>query len=161
MYLLKPLKSDVASSARHRSMSVISDATNFTRKSQRSRRTGIHTTKPPENQHTTISLMSILSNPKVLIALSGTVMGASCQGFLEASLEPYLEETYSLSVTKIGYTFLGLSVPYFFASPFWGYTCDHWVNPKVIQPVGHVFTIIGFIFIGPVGYIPGTVRSRP
>ena len=79
MYLLKPLNSDVASSARQRSVSITSDATVFTRKSQRSRRTGIHTTKPPENQQTTISLMSILSNPKVLIALSGTVMGASCQ----------------------------------------------------------------------------------
>ena len=74
-------------------------------------------------------------------------------------MEPYLEQAYNLSVTKIGYTFLGLSVPYFFASPFWGYACDHWVNPKIIQPIGHVFTIIGFLLIGPVGYIPETVST--
>ena len=155
MQLLKPV--------RQRNMSVSSNTTIFTTKTKRSHkshRTGIHTIKDaPENEtNSSISLMSVLSNPKVWLALSGTVMGASCQGFLEASLEPYLEMTYHLTVTKIGYTFLGLSVPYFFASPFWGYTCDHWINPKIIQPIGHVFTITGFILIGPVGYISETVN---
>ena len=54
---------------------------------------------------------------------------------------------------------MALSVPYFFASPFWGHTCDHWVQPKFIQPIGHVLTIIGFVILGPAGYIPYTVST--
>ena len=89
-----------------------------------------------------VGLCEVLRNPRVLQALSGTVFGASCQGLLEACLEPYLE-TFNLSITTIGLTFLGLSVPYFLASPIWGHTCDHWVNPKIIQPIGHVLVAVG------------------
>ena len=106
-----------------------------------------------------VSIFSLLKNPKVIIALLGTVMGASVQGLLEATLEQYLEVDFGLSITKVGLSFLGLSVPYFIASPLWGHTCDHWVSPKIIQPVGHFFTVIGFLLMGPVGYIPEEVRS--
>jgi len=37
-------------------------------------------------------MLPILGNPKVLLALSGTVYGAACQGFLEATLEPFLSK---------------------------------------------------------------------
>ena len=119
----------------------------------RSHRTAMHTTKPKSQ----ISLLKILSNPKVLVALSGTVMGASIQGLLEATLEQYLELDFGLDITTVGYSFLGLSIPYFIASPLWGHTCDHWVSPKIIQPVGQAFCILGFVLLGPVGYIPESV----
>ena len=102
-------------------------------------------------------MTSVLCNLKVIASLSGTVMGASCQGLLEASLEPYLEIDFGLSISKIGVTFLALSVPYFIASPVWGHACDNWINPRIIQPLGHLLTIIGFIFVGPAGYIPENV----
>ena len=84
--LLKPLHSDATSSMRLRSLSVRSDATSFTHKSHKSHRTGIHTTKTPPDKEKNVSMLRVLSNPKVIIALSGTVIGASCQGFLEARL---------------------------------------------------------------------------
>ena len=71
---------------RLRSLSVRSDATSFTHKSHKSHRTGIHTTKTPPDKEKNVSMLRVLSNPKVIIALSGTVIGASCQGFLEARL---------------------------------------------------------------------------
>ncbi len=35
-------------------------------------------------------ILPILGNAKVILALAGTVYGAACQGFLEATLEPFL-----------------------------------------------------------------------
>jgi len=37
---------------------------------------------------------------KVLLALAGTVYGASCQGFLEATLEPFLADQVKEKTTK-------------------------------------------------------------
>merc|ERR1712156_945876 len=71
-----------------------------------------------------IQLLPVLKNPKVLIALSGTIFGASVQGLLEANLEQFLEG-FNLNISQIGYSFLGLSVPYFIVSPAWGYICDN------------------------------------
>jgi predicted MFS family arabinose efflux permease len=123
-----------------------------TTRSHRSHRTSIHSVHPKP----VAELWPVLSNPRVLVALSGTIYGASCQGLLEACLEPYLE-TFDMTITQIGLTFLGLSVPYFIASPLWGHTCDHWVDPKVIQPIGHVLVAIGFVLLGPASYIPESV----
>ena len=56
---------------------------------------------------------------------------------MEACLEHYLEQ-FNLSITKIGLTFLALSVPYFLASPLWGYFCDHLFAPEYIQVLYYV-----------------------
>ena len=106
-----------------------------------------------------IQLLPVLKNPKVLIALSGTIFGASVQGLLEANLEQFLEG-FNLNISQIGYSFLGLSVPYFIVSPAWGYICDNLVNPKIIQPIGHGITAIGLLIIGPVSYIPPNVLMK-
>ena len=115
--------------------------------------------KSSEDDQPNIQLWPVLKNPKVLIALSGTVFGASVQGLLEANLEQFLEG-FNLNISQIGYSFLGLSVPYFIISPCWGYICDHWVNPKIIQPIGHGITAIGLLIIGPVSYIPPNVLMQ-
>merc|ERR1712226_771507 len=47
--------------------------------------------KSSEDNQPNIQLWPVLKNPKVLIALSGTVFGASVQGLLEANLEQFLE----------------------------------------------------------------------
>lgn len=44
-------------------------------------------------------ILPILGNAKVILALAGTVYGAACQGFLEATLEPFLsDEVFLLSL---------------------------------------------------------------
>ena len=112
-----------------------------------------------DNDQPNIQLLPVLKNPKVLIALSGTIFGASVQGLLEANLEQFLEG-FNLNISQIGYSFLGLSVPYFIVSPAWGYICDNLVNPKIIQPIGHGITAIGLLIIGPVSYIPPNVLMQ-
>ena len=77
---------------------------------------------------------------------------------LEATLEQFLEG-FNLNINQIGYSFLGLSVPYFFASPSWGYICDHWLHPKIIQPIGHIFTASGLLIVGPVSYLTPNVSN--
>lgn len=118
-------------------------------KSFRSHRTSIYTVKPKKVS----DLWPVLSNPRVLAALLGTVYGASVEGMLEANLEPFLEIEMNLTITQVGFTFLALSIPYFIASPSWGHVCDHWANPKVIQPIGHVVTFFGLLVLAPVGYM--------
>ena len=51
-------------------------------------------------------LCRMLSSPGVLVALTGTVFGAVCQGFIETFLEEYLA-IFGLSVSQIGVSFLG------------------------------------------------------
>ena len=60
------------------------------------------------------------------------IITAKNSGLLEACLEIHLEQ-FEMSVTMIGMTFLTLSVPYFFASPLWGYVCDHYMAPDYVQ----------------------------
>ena len=106
-----------------------------------------------------VGLLTVLKNVKVIMALSGTVFGASVQGLLEANLEQFLEG-FDLSINQIGYSFLGLSIPYFIVSPCWGYTCDHWVHPKIIQPLGHVVTAAGLLILAPVSYLTPNVSIQ-
>ena len=110
------------------------------------------TTEIPNPRKKT-QIWPVLSNPDVLLALTGTVYAAAVQGLLEACLEPYLEQ-FNLSITKIGFTFLALSVPYFMASPLWGYFCDHLVSPEYVQGIGNFIVICGFFVLGPAPYLP-------
>ena len=135
--------------ARNRNLSIRSDVTAKTTQSFRSHRTSIYTVQPKKVS----DLWPVLSNPRVLAALTGTVYGASVEGMLEANLEPFLEYEMNLSITQVGLTFLALSIPYFIASPSWGQVCDHWANPKVIQPIGHIITFLGLLVLAPVGYM--------
>lgn len=134
--------------------------------------TSSHRRRANENNHTNVPISSVLKNPDVLFALtgirvdlldftfrvsyfliSGTVYAAAVQGLLEACLEPYLEQ-FHLSITKIGFTFLALSVPYFMASPLWGYICDHLLSPEYVQAMGTLIIGVGFLALGPAPYLP-------
>ena len=50
---------------------------------------------------------------------------------------------------QIGLTFLALSLPYFVASPLWGYACDHMIESEYVQALGNFLTVIGFCLVGP------------
>ena len=61
----------------------------------------------PTSSSSLTSLRAMLAEPKVLLALLGTVFGAVCQGFIETFLESYLA-LFDLSVSQIGVSFLGM-----------------------------------------------------
>jgi MFS family permease len=94
----------------------------------------------------------LLSSPVVQLALLGTMFCATCQGFIESFLEEYLK-IFNLSVTEIGISFLGMSVPYMIATPIWGWLVDKWFQPEVVNPIGHLIIAASFILVGPVDYI--------
>merc|ERR1719376_1651715 len=94
----------------------------------------------------------LLSSPVVQLALLGTMFCATCQGFIESFLEEYLK-IFNLSVTEIGISFLGMSVPYMIATPIWGLLVDKWFQPEVVNPIGHLIIAASFILVGPVDYI--------
>ena len=60
----------------------------------------------PLSQSSLTSLKEMLSDPGVLLALTGTMFGAVCQGFIETFLESYLA-LFGLTVAQIGVSFLG------------------------------------------------------
>eukprot|EP00088_Acartia_fossae_P044123 TRINITY_DN4676_c0_g1_i3.p1 TRINITY_DN4676_c0_g1~~TRINITY_DN4676_c0_g1_i3.p1 ORF type:complete len:484 (-),score=84.86 TRINITY_DN4676_c0_g1_i3:282-1733(-) len=93
----------------------------------------------------------LLNSPMVLLALLGTIFSATCQGFIESFLEEYLK-IFNLSVTQIGLSFLAMSVPYMIATPLWGWLVDKWVQPELVNPIGHLIIAASLILIGPVDY---------
>jgi len=99
----------------------------------------------------------ILRSKMVLLALFGTMFSATVQGFLESFLEEYLK-IFGLSVTQIGLSFLCMSVPYMFATPMWGWLVDKYIQPEIVNPIGHLTIAASLLLIGPVDYI-GLVPS--
>jgi len=97
------------------------------------------------------SFSSLLRNPGVLLALFGTIYGAVCQSFIESFLEEFLS-IFSLSVTKIGISFLAMSVPYMTATPVWGWFANGHLQPEIISPIGHLLIACSFLLIGPISY---------
>lgn len=94
----------------------------------------------------------MLSSPGVLVALTGTVFGAVCQGFIETFLEEYLA-IFGLSVSQIGVSFLAMSVPYMIATPLWGWITDSLIQPEFISPIGNLLIACSLFLIGPVQYL--------
>lgn len=99
----------------------------------------------------------ILRSKMVILSLLGTMFSATVQGFLESFLEEYLK-IFGLSVTQIGLSFLCMSVPYMFATPMWGWLVDKYIQPEIVNPIGHLTIAASLLLIGPVDYI-GLVPS--
>jgi len=97
------------------------------------------------------SFSCLLRNPGILLALCGTIYSAVCQSFIESFLEEFLS-IFSLSVTKIGVSFLAMSVPYMIATPVWGWFADGYLQPEIIAPIGHLLIACSFLMIGPISY---------
>jgi len=102
--------------------------------------------------HSSISsLKEMISDPGVVLALTGTVFGAVCQGFIETFLESYLA-LFGLSVSQIGVSFLAMSVPYMLATPLWGWLADTNLLPELISPAGNLLILGSLVLIGPASY---------
>lgn len=94
---------------------------------------------------------SLLRHPGILLALFGTIYSAVCQSFIESFLEQFLS-IFGLSVTKIGLSFLAMSVPYMISTPMWGWMAEGFVKPELIAPLGHLLIASSFLLIGPIPY---------
>eukprot|EP00092_Neocalanus_flemingeri_P107350 GFUD01137792.1.p1 GENE.GFUD01137792.1~~GFUD01137792.1.p1 ORF type:complete len:280 (+),score=82.29 GFUD01137792.1:238-1077(+) len=97
-------------------------------------------------------VLSILSHPRVIIALLTATMGAYSIGTVEATLSPFLEHL-GLDVKMIAIAFLVMSFFSVVATPFFGWICDGKVSPWAVSCCGCVFMFICFAFLGPVPYL--------
>lgn len=61
---------------------------------------------------------------------------------------------FNLNKLAVGVVFVLYGGVYTVTAPAWGWICDHTEKQKIITCIGAVFTIIGFVFIGPVPYFP-------
>ena len=98
-------------------------------------------------------LRSVLSNPRVMIALLTTSMGSYSIGTVEATLSPYLEHL-GMEVKLIVVTFLLLSLCSVLGTPVCGWLCDGKVSPWLVSCSGCVLIFLCFAFLGPAPYLP-------
>ncbi|ODM95539.1 hypothetical protein Ocin01_11153, partial [Orchesella cincta] len=61
---------------------------------------------------------------------------------------------FQLNKLAVGAVFILNGGVYAVTAPVWGWICDHTDHQKLITLAGAIFTILGFIFIGPVPYFP-------
>ena len=114
---------------------------------------GLLVPDPTARQPGSAAFLSLLAQPRVVLALTGTVFGAVCQGFVESFLESHLA-LFGLSVTQVGVSFLAMSVPYMLATPVWGWLGDTRLPPQFISPAGNFIILVSLLLVGPAAYLP-------
>ena len=97
--------------------------------------------------------MKALRIPSVLLASYSVLAAAVSIGFLSATLEPHLRQFY-LEPVVMGLMFVIEGGVYALTAPIWGYLCDHKLKPKIATWIGAFLVTTGFLFIGPVPFIP-------
>ncbi|XP_023213749.1 MFS-type transporter SLC18B1-like, partial [Centruroides sculpturatus] len=107
---------------------------------------------PPENPG---NLKKLLKSPAYIIDLLCCVSSSFALGFNDATLEPHLRE-FGLSPVLLGTIFIVIGAIYALGSPIWGFLCDklHGRYTHILCTVGIFLSLIGFLFIGPVPFIP-------
>eukprot|EP00088_Acartia_fossae_P003742 TRINITY_DN115_c0_g1_i1.p1 TRINITY_DN115_c0_g1~~TRINITY_DN115_c0_g1_i1.p1 ORF type:complete len:453 (-),score=79.16 TRINITY_DN115_c0_g1_i1:233-1591(-) len=105
-----------------------------------------------DSSTSTEEYVRMLRSRMVMLSLLGTMFSATCQGFIESFLEEYLK-IFGLSVSQIGLSFLSMSVPYMLATPLWGWIVDKYLQPELVNPMGHLTITASLLLIGPVDYL--------
>ena len=98
-------------------------------------------------------VLSVLSQPRVIIALLSATMGAYSIGTIEATLSPYLEHL-SMDVKVIAMTFLTMSLCSVLGTPLCGLLCDGKMSPWIVTSCGFLLMFLCFAFLGPAPYLP-------
>lgn len=61
---------------------------------------------------------------------------------------------FNLTKVETGLVFVINGGTYALTAPFWGRLCDKLKRPRFLTLLGAVFILIGFLFIGPIFFIP-------
>ncbi|CAL8093265.1 unnamed protein product [Orchesella dallaii] len=99
------------------------------------------------------TVLSILKVPGVMLAACAIITAALSIGFLSSSLEPHVRQ-FGLSPVETGLVFVINGGIYAISAPGWGWFCDRTSEPKYITLAGAILVTVGFLFIGPVPFIP-------
>ena len=98
------------------------------------------------------SLRNITKVPNVLTILYVVVCAASGESFLFPLLEPHLRD-FRLNSTEMGGPFLVSGGSYMVCAVIFGKICTIF-QPKRIYFIGAILTIIAFVIIGPLPFLP-------
>ncbi|CAL8142736.1 unnamed protein product [Orchesella dallaii] len=98
-------------------------------------------------------MFRMLKIPVIAMTAYSIVAATTGVGMLSGNLEHHLEQ-FQLNKLAVGSVFILNGGVYAVTAPAWGWICDHTENQKKITLAGAIFTILGFIFIGPVPYFP-------
>lgn len=96
----------------------------------------------------------LLSSFVFVTALVVTSGAAITFGFIESLLELYLDKTFDLTVTQIGFCFLGYAIAYTLFTILAGVLTDSKVKPWSMNIFGLFTSVVAFYLLAPPPYFP-------
>ncbi|CAB3360916.1 Hypothetical predicted protein [Cloeon dipterum] len=104
-----------------------------------------------------ISLIEVLKVPAIAADVFSITVTAFGLGFTQATLEPHLRQ-FNLSAIMLGVFFVINGALYAVTSPFFGWLCDNYFQPKIITVIGCLLNVAGFMLLGPAPFLPFETR---
>ena len=102
-----------------------------------------------------VGILQVLKIPAVSVCIFSIFVTTFAQGFMNVSYTPRLEE-FNFSHSDIGFTYLSIGLPQFIACLFCGRILDKGFSPLILIFISTLFMTVGFIFFGPLHFIPIT-----
>ncbi|OXA63214.1 Synaptic vesicular amine transporter [Folsomia candida] len=102
-----------------------------------------------------LETFQMLRFPVIFMIAYSIVATAAGVGFLHSTLEPHLDVAQAnLNKFLVGAVFILNGGVYAIGAPTWGRICDQSEQPKYFTVIGSIFTICGFILVGPLPFLP-------
>ena len=99
------------------------------------------------------SVLTLLKQPRILLAAFTGLCGSISIGFLQATLEPHIRPL-NLSPFHIGLMFVLNGFSYAITAPLWGRLCDKWLPERAATSIGALIVVVSFLLIGPSPLLP-------
>jgi len=97
-----------------------------------------------------VSWKQILLCPGVMISCFGLTFAGSSWSWYQATLEPYLKNSYGLTSSQTGLVFTAFGTAYTICNPLLGYISDKGMDGLLMLIVGNSIIATAFFFLGPV-----------
>ena len=104
----------------------------------------------PTSEH---SVLTLLRQPRILLAACTTASASISISFLQATLEPHIR-SLNLTPIEIGLMFVLNGAMYAVSSPIWGRLCDKLLPERVVTMIGACVVAISFLLVGPCPLLP-------
>lgn len=111
-----------------------------------------HTNGETASGETDMKHYWLLRDPRFIAYLFNLFLDGLIFGFLEPTLEPYLDQ-FDHSSSGVGSVFSVYSLTFCIASAVCGFICHYKAETRSL-PLVHLFNILGFLLIGPAPFLP-------
>eukprot|EP00095_Tigriopus_kingsejongensis_P007961 maker-scaffold135_size322082-snap-gene-0.13 protein:Tk07961 transcript:maker-scaffold135_size322082-snap-gene-0.13-mRNA-1 annotation:"mfs-type transporter c6orf192" len=100
------------------------------------------------------SFTKLLKMPTVIYCCLIVIISGLGSSWYLPSLQPYVESQFQLSTIAVGTLFMTDGATYAIFTPIWGVLLDRGVPPFYALFFGNLFTLIGFLMMGPAPFLP-------